>query len=49
MIMKIDNIKMPVLASESELFEVAIKKSRLKRSAIKGVKILKKSVQNTSF
>ena len=44
MIMKIDNIKMPVLASESELFEVAIKKSRLKRSAIKGVKILKKSL-----
>ena len=42
--MKIDNIKMPVLASVDEVFEVAIKKSKLKRSLVKGVKILKKSL-----
>lgn len=42
--MKIDNIKMPVTATLSEVFEVAIKKSRLKRSAIKGVKVLKQSL-----
>ena len=42
--MKIDNLKMPISASVSEVFEVAIKKSKLKRSLVKGVKILKKSL-----
>ena len=42
--MKIDNIKMPVTATLSEVFDVAIKKSRLKRSAVKGVKVLKQSL-----
>lgn len=42
--MKIDNLKLPALESEEALFELALKKSRLKRNAVKQFKILKKSL-----
>lgn len=42
--MKIDNIKIPITVNENEVFEIALKKSRLKRSKVKTYRILKKSI-----
>ena len=42
--MKIDNIKLPAIHTEEELFSNAVKKSGLKRASIKHFKILKKSL-----
>lgn len=42
--MRIDNVKLPIGESENEVFEICLKRSRLKRSAVKYFKILKKSI-----